>query len=283
MNLIFNEISILPVTASSHTLRTNFINLLKVYELAKKDFGFKHLVFPQNIGQVDVTTTQKFIDWIYELPSTSEKNNILSVLKRPFGNDVLEEQVEELNKYYFNDAQNGIPDTYCNGMAVAHVKENLCISLSTNVIWDKLRIDFYKITNDDLDIEDVSVNNISNEVHFQNIAISSFIQSISSVTLAVSTIPPGNKSISLRDDHGKNILLAFSNRLVMSEYVVSVINSLPFNPRAVNLIKRIYNDGKIELVLYWEDKGIGIIIQTTGRNYKETEEIAKLLKEQYDR
>ena len=283
MNLIFNETSILPVTASSHTLRTNFIKLLKVYELAKKDFGFNHLVFPKNIGQVDVTTTQKFIDWIYGLPSTSEKNNILSVLKRPYGNDVLEEQVEELNKYYFNDAINGIPDTYCDGMAVAHVKENLCISLSTNVIWDKLRIDFYKIINDDLDTVNVFVNNISNEVHFQNIAISSFIQSISSVTLVGNAIPPANKSISLRDDHGKNILQAFSNRLVMSEYVVSVINSLPFNPKAVNLIKKIYDDGKIELVLYWEDKGIGVIIQTTGRNYKETEAIAKLLKEQYDR
>lgn len=283
MNLIFNEISILPITDSSHSLRTNFINLLKVYELAKKDFGFNHLVFPKNIGQIDVTTTQKFIDWIYGLPSTSEKNNILSVLKRPFGNDVLEEQVEELNRYYFNDAQNGIEDTYCNGMAVAYVMDNLCISLSSNVIWDKLKLDFYKIINDDLDIEDVSANNISKEVHLQNGVINHFIQSISSITLIVNSDPPANKAISLRDDHGKNILKAFSDRLVMSEYVVSVINSLPFNPKAVNLIRRIYNDGKIELVLYWEDKGIGIIIQTTGRNYKETKAIAEIIKDNFDR
>jgi len=29
-------------------------------------------------------------------------------------------------------------------------------------------------------------------------------------------------------------------------------------------------DGKIEVVLHWESAGYGMIIQTTGRNYRET-------------
>ena len=77
--------------------------------------------------------------------------------------------------------------------------------------------------------------------------------------------------------------MAFAKKLVVSKYIVSVINSLPFNPRAINLIKEIYPDGKIELVLYWEDKGIGLIVQTTGKNYRETEEIARILKDEFDR
>ena len=43
------------------------------------------------------------------------------------------------------------------------------------------------------------------------------------------------------------------------------------------------SDGKIEIVLHWEDKGIGMIIQTTGRNYNETVAIAEILKEKFDR
>ena len=283
MNLIFNEISFLPLSADENALRTNFINLLKVYELAKRDFGFKHLVFPKNIGQINVVPSVKFMDWVYSLPSGGEKNNILSVVKRPFGDDVLQEQVEELNKYYFNDIANGIPDTYCNGMAVAHVKDNLCISLSSSTIWDKLTLDFFKIIDDELNTINVSVSNVSKEAHIQIPAVITYIQSISTIVLIEDNTIPANKNIALRHDHGQNILKAFSDRLVFSKYVVSVINSLPFNPRAVNLIRKIYADGKIELVLYWEDAGYGIIIQTTGRNYKETEAIAEIIKKDFDR
>ena len=103
------------------------------------------------------------------------------------------------------------------------------------------------------------------------------------VTLIETTINSEDKPIALRDDHGKDKLLAFSKKVRTSIYVLSIINSLPFNPKAINLIKEIYPDGKIELVLYWEDKGIGIIIQTTGRNYRETEAIAKELKREFDK
>ncbi|MCP4132243.1 MAG: hypothetical protein GY754_14825 [bacterium] len=38
---------------------------------------------------------------------------------------------------------------------------------------------------------------------------------------------------------------------------------------------------KIELVLTETDNGIGLIIQTTGKNIRETSEIARILKEKY--
>jgi len=127
-----------------------------------------------------------------------------------------------------------------------------------------------------------NVNNVCEDKGFESPAIQDFIDSISTPILISSTLAPKQKEIHLRDDHGKDKIKEFATRLLQSEYVVSVINSLPFNPRATNLIRKTYADGRIEMVMYWEDKGLGLVIQTTGRNIHETNEIAKILADEYD-
>ncbi|WP_041823451.1 hypothetical protein [Leadbetterella byssophila] len=76
---------------------------------------------------------------------------------------------------------------------------------------------------------------------------------------------------------------AFAKKLFRSKYVLEVINNIDFSPTSVNLIKEKYSDGTIDVVLYWEDAGYGMKVQTTGRNYRETEEIAKILKKEFDK
>ena len=92
---------------------------------------------------------------------------------------------------------------------------------------------------------------------------------------------PNHKPISLREDHGKDKLIAFSQKLVRSPYITKVINSLPFNPHQNNPIRRTYSDGRVEFVLNWTDQGLGICLQTTGRNLAETNTIAIYLVEKF--
>ncbi len=283
MNLLFNETSFQPYVDDEYQLKTLFLELLKILDLAKKDYSFKHIVFPSNIRDIKVTSTKTFYEWAYDITHQGDKNKILSVVKRPFVNDVLAERVDDLSKFYYKNQQAGIPETYCSGLATAYVLESLCTSLSSTFFWNENTIEFHKIINDNFETEIVTAVNISKEEHFAKDEIKLAIEYLGDVYLEISNDHPQNKAISLRDDHGKDKLLTFAKRLVTSKYVVSIINSLPFNPRAVNLIKEVHQDGKIELVLYWEDKGIGLIIQSTGRNYRETKEIAKIIKKEFDR
>lgn len=92
---------------------------------------------------------------------------------------------------------------------------------------------------------------------------------------------PERKSISLRDDHGKDILQKFSRKICRSPYVKKIINSLPFNPKQTNPILNTTRDGIVEFVLTWTDAGLGLCIQTTGRNKAETNSIALHLKENF--
>ncbi|MDH6087098.1 putative CRISPR-associated protein [Umezakia ovalisporum] len=92
---------------------------------------------------------------------------------------------------------------------------------------------------------------------------------------------PERKPISLRDDHGKDILHKFAKKICRSPYVKKVVNSLPFNPRRTNPILNTTKDGLVEFVLTWTDKGFGLCIETTGRNLAETNSIALHLKEKF--
>ena len=102
--------------------------------------------------------------------------------------------------------------------------------------------------------------------------------------LSKSPLKPAEKKLTLSGDHhGNDKLEAFGKRLFKNDYVVCVINNIDFSPKAINFIKNIYPDGKIELVLHWESAGYGMAIQTTGKNYRETEEIARILQKEFDR
>lgn len=92
---------------------------------------------------------------------------------------------------------------------------------------------------------------------------------------------PEDKAINLRDDHGKDTLQAFANKIRRSPYVKKIINSLPFNPKETNPIRRTDSDGIVEFVLTWTDGGLGLCIQTTGRNLAETNTIALHLTKEF--
>lgn len=105
-------------------------------------------------------------------------------------------------------------------------------------------------------------------------------------TTILSLIPkdetePSRKAINLRDDHGKDIIQAFSERICYSPYVKKIINSLPFNPKRTNPIRRTTENGVVEFVLTWTSAGLGICIETTGRNLAETNTIALHLQKEF--
>jgi putative CRISPR-associated protein (TIGR02619 family) len=93
--------------------------------------------------------------------------------------------------------------------------------------------------------------------------------------------PAHQKKVSLRDDHGKDTLEAFSRKLCQSPYVKSVVNSLPFNPHVRRAIRSTDSSGLIEFVLYWTDKGYGLCVQSTGISEKETNIIAIHLENEF--
>lgn len=285
MELVFNEVSFLPHSNNEYTLKELFINMLKLYEKTKSDFGYKHLVFPSTFGETKVTPDKTFVQWAYSITNQGEKNKILSIpFVRPFATDVLEEKVKELNKYYYENEDAWIQEEYCIGLATAYLKQKISISLATAECWNTSKIIFKEIINDAFDTIDISVTNISNEPHLLEDGVKNELMYSGKLELVKCPLKPSEKKITLSGDHhGNDKLQAFAKKIFKNEYVLSVINNIDFSPKAINLIKNIYPDGKIELVLHWESAGYGMVIQTMGKNYRETEAIAQIIKKEFDR
>ncbi|HVX50467.1 MAG TPA: hypothetical protein VHB48_09920 [Chitinophagaceae bacterium] len=285
MDLVFNEVSFHPLANNEYILSEKFIEMLKLYDKTRKEHGYKHLIFPVNIGDIRVSQNMTFTQWVYSIKNQSYKNKILSVpFIRPFADKVLAERLEDLNRFYYVNETAGIQEEYCTGLATAYIKDKIALSLATAECWNTPKVRFKEIINEQLDTVDVEVCNITSEDHILDETVSNKLMYSGEMKLDVCEVPFDDKPLTLSGDHhGNNKLEAFGKKILKNKYVCAVINNIDFTPQAIRFIKEINSDGTIAIVLYWENAGYGMMIQTTGRNYRETAEIAKILQNEFDR
>lgn len=282
MNLVFNELSFLEYK-SNYELLGNFIHLGNLFTRAKELYGYNHILFPSNISVLKVSENKTFSEWLNEIP-VKERNKVLPIIfKRPFSEDFIGEKADNLVNYYFVSNELNIEQEYCDGLAIADIMDIPSLSLKNHQIWENQKLKIWKET--DTNPEEVDVYNLSNEQILTSEEFKDYTESITKIALIPSQLTYQDKiqRIHLRDDHGKDVLQRFAERILNNDYVEEVINSLPFNSHTSRFIRRVYKSGLVELVLHWEDKGLGMVIKTTGRNYRETEEIVKILKKEFDK
>lgn len=151
-------------------------------------------------------------------------NFYFSFFKSPFESDYVDQNQEDYFKYQWN--YNNID---CIGPAIAYILDSICFSLYQDE-WETEYFDIYK------NQEIVHVRNVSNDIHVYK--HKDFLESKKPVELVKSKLSFNDKKIDLRDDHGKDVLLEFSKKIVRCPYIDAVINSLPFNPCNRKFIRR---------------------------------------------
>lgn len=279
MDLAFNDLSFLDYDTERGLLE-KFNVLLKVFKNLKEQYGYKHLSFPSNYSQIQVTQDKIFSEWFQTIPR-KEKNALLSIVKGPFQQEILEEDEDAVLRFYFVSDELGIEQEYCDGLATAYIKDMPAISLKNHKVWERTEIEIFE----EREEENIAatVLNICDLDSLRDETISNYLDSVAIIDLQESTLAPHDKAIVLRDDHGKDKLTHFAKKINHNPYVIGVVNSLAFRPHTSRFIYDIKKNGLIEIVLHWDDRGIGMVVKTTGRNYRETKKIAELLKAEYDK
>jgi len=284
MYLVFNELSFLEYK-NSYELFDNFVAMGNLFNKAKDIYGFTHLLFPMKLSILQATHEQKFGEWLGGL-NTTEKNRICATIsKRPFTEDYLGDKKDETLKYFFESSDLNIEQEYCDGLATADIMDIPSISLMHHEIWKNEKLEIFKETEETDNPESVFVRNVATEEILFCENFKSFCESISNIELLPTALSYEEKkrNIHFRDDHGTDILQKFAEKIIRNDYVEGVVNSLPFNSKTSLFVKRVYKNGLIEIILHWEDAGFGMVLKTTGRNYRETEAIANILKNEFDR
>lgn len=199
--------------------------------------------------------------------SINVRNFYFSFFRTPYES----EEVEECQDVYLEHNWT-YEEERCFGFALAFLLGTAGFSLYSPE-WDIPFISLFK---------DLDPNNVRNICIKEHVGLHiPQIQKKNEIELLICNLQASEKKIVLRNDHGIDVLEGFSKRLVRCPYLVGIINSLPFNPYERKFIKKIREDGLIEIVLPCTDKGYGIVVKTTGRTIYETKKIAEILEEEF--
>ncbi|MCI8389758.1 MAG: hypothetical protein HFI35_03465 [Roseburia sp.] len=205
---------------------------------------------------------------ICEMPeSVNVKHFYFSFFRSPYESEAVEDRQEAYLSHSWHCGEES-----CVGLAFAYLLDAAGFSIRESG-WNVPSVAILK------DGQEVTVRNICTQEHVKLYA--PHLKEAGETGLSKTSLTVSEKEISLRDDHGADVLERFSKRLVQSEYVTGVINSLPYNAKQRRFIRKIREDGLIEIVLPWTDEGLGIVVKTTGRTLRETETIAEILEEEY--
>lgn len=279
MELFFNEISSYYKESNRYGAKKRMIDFLDLCKKAKME-GFNLVRTNREFVSQELSDSYKISDWYSDTTIPRHlKDFFLGFRKFPYetGDDTAEDRFIQAT-YRLNEPEETKYDgAVTEGLAWAYIRETLCISFPVNSVWRK--------TNICLREEKGQENSLVRAFHASQLEHIVFhqawIDSLKEIVLIEIDTLPSQKKVNLRDDHGKDTLIAFAQKLLQSPYVKGVINSLPFNPKERSFIRSVYSDGRIELVLIWTDEGFGVVVQSSGRNLRETIAIAQILKDKY--
>ena len=281
MDLIFNELSLLRKVGDKHSARLVMENLLLCCKAARNFWGKMGLRVNDDFFSAELTENYSVTSWLNDCAVSQNLKTLLLGLKRSPYIDDNDENIENtfIQNYYYLYApdKENLHEKEVEGLAVAFLYNTLAVSLQTDIFWDQPYISLLEKHDENKQTVKVKHFNTPGRIRDHQ----EWIEAHRPVVLIESTLSNAEKEISLRDDHGKDILQTFSQKLLRSPYVEKVINSLPFNPHSRSFIKNISPDGKIEFVLVGTDQGLGCVVQTSGRNLQETKRIAEILEDTY--
>lgn len=259
--VFFNELCV--ITKPKHY--SVIENLNACYKYLKSN-GF-------SVCRIDSQNLNEMIEYLFCIPGVSIptlRNYIYGFFRGPFEGLDLPGEVESrfIEEHLNLEGRNAI------GLLLASINETIALSLSTEEKWDT---SFLVAYNDQS--EKITIRHGSNYMNLS--AHNEWIEMNKEIVLLPCGINPDRKPFHIRHDHGMDVLKSFWGRIKNCEYVSLCVNSLPFNPDERSFVRSIKPDGIVEIVLTWTDEGFGLVLQTTGRNLRETNKIAELLEEKY--
>lgn len=274
MEIMFNELSVIPLCNNQIDANERMMMFSQAIKKAIQS-GFSKIRSDKYAHQIELTTEYTLQDWLQnnDVPQRF-KMAIYGVFIHPFINldDELVFEKYDQSKYYFEDVENNIERVECLGLAAAFLYESITISLTTSNVWKKVKLPIIIAQDNQERVE--GILNVATKEMFDDQDIASFVENIGELELVETTLKENEKRIHLSDHHGKAELKKLCDRLKRSPYVVEM-RSTEWGGN--KFIRKIFKDGTLELVLQKPEKRYALWVKTTGRNFRETKAISKIL------
>lgn len=217
---------------------------------------------------------------IFDLKKIPKERDVFAIILTTARSPYIDPDSEAESKYVNATYEVNVDNEWISGegFTASYLNNSVAVSIDSHHKWGELK---FPIRHQGEDQNLGAVMNVNDVANIESEIFLDFIETITPICLIKCTENPTYKKWSFRDDHGKDKLIELWNKLRNNEYVISAINSLPFDSFGKEYIENCTDDGKIYIRLCDSKKGYGMVIQTTGRTLKETNEIGKILLNKY--
>lgn len=145
MELLFNELSYYPLASSIVEAEKRFVQLLETFKEAKTLFGFKKIQFHTNHSEQLITADKTFYQTISSLSKNDLKRTLLSFIRKPFVDDLEEEEMEVFFESNYEITDDNVPvQEEPNALPIAHIKSTMTISFNSDTYWQNRKINILK-------------------------------------------------------------------------------------------------------------------------------------------
>ncbi len=282
MELAFNEMSVMPLSANPYAANEKMKLFGKAVVAAQK-LGVRNIRSAKLTDEILLAPDYTLKHWFHDkrMPRDDRPTNLLSVFISPFINEENTEHVKKYftaDDYYFEDAAAGITRQDCAGLVTAYVCDSGCISLTSAHVWKQRKLNLQIVTQTGTEAKPI-LNTWSEEC-FAADEVKDLIERSVTTKLVETTIPVSAKEAKITAHHGQAELEAFWSKIKHCKYVEGMETNEFGKSR--NFIRSTSKDGVIEIVLLDTEKDYGVRVYTTGRNLRETKEIADYIQDHYE-
>lgn len=258
----FNDISTQPFCTTDDEVRERVSAFVKVLEFCG-DIGLDKVRFEKSVHEILLKEDYTLHEYISNHWMENGTQLILSMIRRPY----LDEDSEAEEKYVNSKirlVKEG-KEVEAEGLACAYLAEGFAVGFASEDCWRNGMSFTLNVLNQ---VTGKTTNKqvfcISDVWQFEDNNFINWVVGTLPIKFKSCNKPQAQKQIHFRDDHGKEKLQAFAKRILKEVYIVEVINSLPFQPHAKDIIGKISDDGLIDIILTDSDKGYGMVIKTTA-------------------
>ena len=278
--LCFNELTLQPECKDETEMFKRIHEYANVLKLAQRQIGTKVVRYECDLSNIWLSKEISLMDFCTKYHRDASLIAILSMHTMPQvdpENGAVNKAFQGTNASLFIDG-NECPSL---GMSASYVYGVPSVGFASSKYWNDVMHEIH-ITSNNHSIN-VKWPCLTSSDHFQHEEFSKWIQEHRDIEIVPTKLLFKDKEVNLRDDHGKDVLEKHATLICQNEYVEGVLCSLPFKPYWRSYIYNTTDDGIVDVVLFWDDRGLSMRIKTTGRNIQETSAIAAILKEKYSK
>lgn len=280
----FNELTLKPLCADETDIHKRVALYANTLKEAQSSLGTKIVRYDDDLASIKLSEDVTLRDFCTKHKRDVGVLAILSSATMPQVNPDDEKEYKAYDNTLACVEVEGKQEVSC-GLTSAYVYDVPSIGFASSKFWTDVMHDVHVMS--DGEEMDLKWPCLTVPEHFEEETFKSWIGEHSEIDLVKSALSYEEKiqglEDNLRDDHGKNVLKEHAKSLCHSEYVEGILCSRPFQPKFGNYIHNFTKDGLVDIVLFWDDRGLSMRIKTTGRNIQETNAIAAILREKYSR